>query len=311
MDAFEWDSSVGRSALASVLGSLVSEARADVGDARPDFDAAIRSLEFALQSVVIREGREDNPFDSPTFDPDAAAVSLGALAEGAIRTFTVYLPYSAPDGGQRIRLTLAGSAASGLAVLDHAEEVELGPDGIFTLVVPEGRRELSFGLWAKQDIDADATLALSAQLVDAADTATHFEHLELNLALDAAEETPPTTSRDIRGDWAPRPYVDAAGRTYYKTDDLYNIERLPGVPSSGDVEIDGWLDGSAGADFIVTGDFDEQVRGGGGDDYITGSENIGNILMGGAGGDRIEGGGWTDHAAAYWEWEYLGRPMGL
>ncbi|MGA8050338.1 MAG: calcium-binding protein, partial [Burkholderiales bacterium] len=42
-----------------------------------------------------------------------------------------------------------------------------------------------------------------------------------------------------------------------------------------------------------------------------GSENIGNILMGGAGGDRIEGGGWTDHAAAYWEWEYLGRPMGL
>ena len=311
-DAFEWGSSLSRSALTSVIGGLVSEARADAGDTGPGFNAAIRSLEFAIQSVVIREGRGDNPFASPAFAPDASPVSVGSLSEGSVRTFTAYLAYDAGTGGQRIKLSLAGSAAGKLTLLDLADEVTLGSDGVFTLVVPEGRRELSFGLWAKQDIDTGTTLQLSAQLVDAADEATHLEHIELNLALESVAETPPVTTREIRGDWAPVPYVDATtGKTYYKTDDLFNIERLAGVPSTGDVETDQWLDGSGGGDHIVTGDFDEQARGGGGDDFITGSENTGNILIGGPSSDRIEGGGWANHVAEYWEWQYLGRPMGL
>ena len=147
----------------------------------------------------------------------------------------------------------------------------------------------------------------------AEDVATHFEHVELNLLLDGVDETPPVTGREIRGDWAPKPYVDpATGATYYKYDDLGNIERLPGVPSTGDVEPDQWLDGSSGADLIVTGDFDEQAHGDAGDDFIIGSDNSpATSSCGGAGDDRIEGGGWADHAAEYWEWEYLGRPMGL
>jgi Ca2+-binding RTX toxin-like protein len=265
-----------------------------------------------IQSVAIRQGHAPNPFDSPTFDPDASPLSLGSLSEGSVRSFTLYLPYEAGAGGQRVKLTLAGGAADKLALLDHADEVALGADGAFMLVVPEGRRELSFGLWAKEDVDAGAALQLSAQLVDAEDAPTHFEHIELNLALEGVLETPPVTGREIRGDWAPKPYVDpATGKTTYKTDDLFNIERLPGVPSTGDVELDQWLDGSAGADHIVTGDFDEQARGGGGDDFIVGSDNTANILIGGGGADRIEGGGWANHAAEYWEWEYLGRPMGL
>ena len=198
-------------------------------------------------------------------------------------------------------------------MLDHADEVALGADGVFTLVVPEGRKELSFSLQAKGDIDAGATLELSAQLVDAADVATHLEHVELNLALDGVDETPPITSREIRGDWAAKPWTDpVTGVTYaYKWDDLGNIERDPGVPSTGDVEFDRWLDGSGGADHIVTGDFDEQASGGGGDDFIVGSDASGNVLAGGAGDDYIEGGGWTDHAAQYLEWDYLGRTVAL
>ena len=70
-------------------------------------------------------------------------------------------PTTPAAGGQRVKLTLAGSAADKLTLLDHADEVALGPDGAFTLVVPEGRKELSFGLWAKEDIDA-GTLELEA-----------------------------------------------------------------------------------------------------------------------------------------------------
>jgi Ca2+-binding RTX toxin-like protein len=273
-----------------------------------EIDAAVAGI----QSVVIRQGRAANPFTFPDFDPDASPASVGALTEGSVRTFTLYLPYDAGAGGQRVELTLAGGAADKLTLLDHAEEVALGLDGLFTLVVPEGRRELSFGLWAKEDVEAGAALALSAQLVDGEDEPTHLPHIELNLALDGVDETPPAATREIRGDWAPMPYIDATtGDTYYKTDDLFNIERLPGVPSTGNVETDQWLDGSPGGDYMVTGDFDQQARGGAGDDTIVGSDNSGNILIGGAGADRIEGGGWADHAAEYWEREYLGRPMGL
>src|SRR5512135_1692705 len=306
-DAFEWGSSLSRFALASVARGLEAEA-----GAAPEFELALGALEFALQSAVIRPGRSANPFDSASFGPDASPVSVGSLAEGSVRTFTLYLPYEAGTGGQRVQLALAGGAADRLALLDDAGETALGADGAFTLVVPEGRRELSFGLWAKGDVDAGAALALSAQLADGTGAATHLGHVELNLALEGVLETPPVTGREIRGDWAPKPYLDpATGKTTYKTDDLFNIERLVGVPSTGDVEVDQWLDGSAGADHIVTGDFDEQARGGGGEDFIVGSDNTGNILFGGAGADRIEGGGWTNHSAEFWEWVYLGRPMGL
>ena len=266
----------------------------------------------AAQSVLIRQGRSLNAYPSTDFDPDAPA-SLATLSEGSVRTFTLYLPYDAGSGGQHVRLTLGGGAADSLALLDQADEVALGADGVFTLVVPEGRKELSFGLRAKGDIDAGATLELSAQLVDAGDVATHLAHVELNLALDGIDEAPPVTAREIRGDWAAKPWTDpVTGVTYaYKWDDLGNIERDPGVPSTGDVELDSWLDGSGGADHIVTGDFDEQASGGDGDDFIVGSDASGNVLAGGAGNDYIEGGGWTDHAAQYLEWDYLGRTVGL
>jgi len=303
-----WDG--GLAALESLLDLFVGTAHAEAyrGVVGGEIDAAVAGI----QSVAIRQGRSANPFTSPAFDPDASPISVGALAEGSVRTFTIYLPYDAGTGGQRVRLTLAGAAADKLTLLDHADEVALGSDGVFTLVVPEGRRELSFGLWAKEDVGTGATLGLSAQLVDGENEPTHLPHIELNLALDVLDASPPTTTRDIHGDWAPMPYIDATtGETYYKTDDLFNIERLPGVPSTGDVETDQWLDGSAGGDTIVTGDFDEQARGGAGDDFIIGSSASGNILIGGAGSDRIEGGGWNNHAAEYWQREYLGRLIGL
>ncbi|MGH8745055.1 MAG: calcium-binding protein, partial [Burkholderiales bacterium] len=275
---------------------------------RREIDDAVAGI----QSVVIRQGRPANPFASLDFDPDAS-ISLGALAAGSARTFTLYLPYDAGSGGQRVNLTLAGGAADMLALLDHAGEVALGPDGAFTLLVPEGRRELSFGLRAKQDIAGGAMLGLSAQLVDAQNVATHSAHLELNLALDGAGAALPVTSREIRGDWEAKPWTDpATGITYaYRLDDLGNVERQTDVPATRAWGPEQFLRGSSGADHMVTGNFVVQAFGDAGDDFILGSDDSGNYLAGGAGSDRIEGGGWADHAAEYLELDLLGRTIGL
>lgn len=268
-------------------------------------------VDAAGQTVAIRQGRASNPFDSASFDPAFNPIALGTLSEGSVQTFTVYLPYEAGAGGQRIKLSLGGTAASMLSVLEGTGEVALGSDGLFTLQVPEGRRELSFELLATQDIDAAATLQLSAQLVDATDVPTHLEHIELNLAVAAMDETVPETAREIRGDWAPRSYVDpATGATSYKYDDLGNIERDPDMPNSSFKQLDP-LKGSTEADHIVTGDFDQMAFGFMGDDFMLGSDNTGNWLVGGAGSDRIEGGGYAAHTHDYTEFDDLGRAIKL
>lgn len=310
-DAADWGASVSRSMLAALLDALVSEAIADTGETGADFGEAIGHLEFAAQGVVIRQGRGANPFDQGSVDPDSAPVPFGALPEGSIQTFTVYLPYAAGAGGQRIRLTFDGGGADSLVVLAGGEEAALGGDGAVTLLVPEGRRELSFELLAGQDIDADSNLQLAAQLVDQSGEPTHVEHVELDLALGGEAETAPVTVREIRGDWAPREYVDpVTGRIVYKYDDLGNIERDPGVQNTSYKQQDP-LKGSAGPDEVITGDFDTEAYAFSGNDLLLGSEVTGNWLNGGAGDDRLEGGGYTEHGSDYYEFAYLGRVVKL
>jgi len=120
--------------------------------------------------------------------------------------------------------------------------------------------------------------------------------------------------REIRGDWAPKPYTNpVTGETFpYRWDELGNIERDPGVPNTtGFGELDNKLDGSSGPDHIVTGDYEDTAYGFEGDDSITGSEVNGSDFYGGAGNDWIEALGYTDHAADYFEFEYLGRTIKL
>jgi|GEM_PF-4925168 hypothetical protein len=64
-------------------------------------------------------------------------------------------------------LHLTGSAAAKFALLNDASQIPLGADGSFTLLIPEGERQASFGLWAKADIGAAETIGLSAQLIGA------------------------------------------------------------------------------------------------------------------------------------------------
>jgi len=52
----------------------------------------------------------------------------------------------------------------------------LAADGTFELSIPNGEREVVFGLRAAKDVDSDATLTLSAQLADVNDNPTHHQH---------------------------------------------------------------------------------------------------------------------------------------
>ena len=306
-------------------------------------EEALATVSGAGQTVVIRSGGGTNPFDDPTFDPNASPASTGALDEGSVSVFTVFLPYEASEGGQRIKLNLEGAAADKLKVYAGEEEVELQADGVFTLTVAEGQREVSFESFALEDVDADATLQVSAQLVslvDGSELATHQERQELVLSLDAEAETA-AGGLEYRGDWEvkyyPRlnpdgtPAVDDLGQPIYESriDARYphieNVERttdsIPDMPAF--YQIGGvfylaplgptmsYIRGYEGADHVWMGvaNGTDVTRTFDGDDQVTGSEFAANAIYAGAGSDWVEGGAFADHAEEYLEFSFSGRTI--
>ncbi|HEX7053194.1 MAG TPA: putative Ig domain-containing protein [Burkholderiales bacterium] len=308
---FEWGASVDRSTLDGIIASLLEQARSTALAVSPPLASALQLLQDAAQTVVIRSDRAANPFDDGAFDPDSAPLANGTLSEGSLSTWTVYLPYEAAAGGQRIRLDLAGADLGGLSVLADGEAVDIGADGTFTVTVPEGSREATIEIAALADLDADREFTLSATLVNAAGEATHLEHEEARISLDAVDEAPGTTVREIRGDWAP--FTDPqTGAPLFQDDGFGNIARQPGVPNvSGFSEPDNKLDGSPDADHIVTGDYEDTVYGFAGDDAVEGSDLWGSVFFGGAGNDWLEAGRYDEHASDYSEFTYLGRTVRL
>ena len=148
--------------------------------------------------VVLRPGRGPNPFDDPNFAQENDVASAGQK-EGQVKTYTAYLPYDAPEGGQHIAFHLTGAAASKLQVLLDADTIAVGPDNEFDLLIPAGTRAITFGLRSAQDVDADETLGISAELVDDTGNPTHQAHLELNLAVDATNEPSTAPTNVIAG----------------------------------------------------------------------------------------------------------------
>jgi Ca2+-binding RTX toxin-like protein len=160
--------------------------------------SSARLLEDAGQSIVIRPGRAANPFDDAAF-ADENTVAIDNLSEGGVTTFTLFLPYEADIGGQRIKLTLTGPGPDKFQVLRDADPIPIAADGAFELVVPQGSREIVFGVRNNQDIDADETLSLQAQLLDDQGSPTHLAHAELTINFDAQTEVAPGVTSSISG----------------------------------------------------------------------------------------------------------------
>ncbi|HYC44888.1 MAG TPA: calcium-binding protein [Burkholderiales bacterium] len=242
----------------------------------------------AAQVLAIRPGIDRNPFDSASAAVSASVVNSGSVREGQVKTFTAFIPYEAQSGGQRISLSLQGSAATGFKVLNLADEIAVNADGTFTLWIKEGDRSVTFGLWAQGDVDVDQTLALSATLVDAAGAPTHKTHLELNLAVDAnAEPTTPvaTLNGTINADSLSVPSASTTAHT------------LNGLTGNDIAR------GGAAHDIIDGGFDDDYLTGGAGDDRFIGGDGNDFIVLG-AGTDNAQGGPGDDFLG-YWGYDVL------
>ena len=276
-----WDSVI--TGLDAALSLFAGTARA--AETRAAAEKAIEDVRAAAQTVVVRQGASRSPFDNAAFDPNGATPT-GALKEGQVATYTAYLPYEAGSGGQTISFKFAGTSASKLRVLDRADEITPNGDGSFVLTVLEGTRQISFGLWAKEDVDTDETLTISATLTDSAGTATHKTHTELVLTLNALDEADAGVAQTIDGT-AQADVMDAAGVSGTDPDSALDPERTS------------ILNGAAGGDHIAGGLRADTFNGGEGNDWIFSygvydddfqplSDADAEKLSGDAGGDLLQ-----------------------
>ncbi|MDN5942240.1 MAG: hypothetical protein L0H94_10190, partial [Nitrospira sp.] len=145
-------------------------------------------VQRAGQTVVLEKGHGPNPFNGTGFNPtDPGTISSATLPEGQLQAYTLSLPFEAGSGGQRVQLQLSGTGVSALRVRANGTELTL-QNGLVTLTVPEGLRQLVFGLQITGDVDVDGGLSVSATLIDANSVATHTTHQEASLTVDAQVE---------------------------------------------------------------------------------------------------------------------------
>ena len=95
-------------------------------------------VQRAGQTVVISKGVGVNPFNGQGFDPDGIPPATVSVNEGQWQTVSLYLPFEAGTGGQRISLQLQGPQVNQLSVLTDNGAQAIGANGTFELTVPEG-----------------------------------------------------------------------------------------------------------------------------------------------------------------------------
>ncbi|HSL03114.1 MAG TPA: putative Ig domain-containing protein [Nitrospiraceae bacterium] len=273
-------------------------------------------VQRAGQVVVIEKGMGPNPFTGGSFNPnDPGTISTVTLPEGQLQAYTLALPFEAGTGGQRVQLQLSGTGVSALRV--RANGTELTPqNGFVTLTVPEGQRQLVFGLQVKDDVDVAGGLTLNATLVDAGNVATHNSHQEATLSVDAQVEgtigyTNGLPSRTFTGD-----ATDNVLDTISMNGTQLNVVAfgqdgndffVPNPEGQGNHQFFGGtgadflqgalghdrLFGEGGRDILIGLEGDDVLDGGDQEDALSGG--LGNdVLDGGAGDDSLTGNGGAD-----------------
>ncbi|MBC7837923.1 MAG: putative Ig domain-containing protein [Nitrospiraceae bacterium] len=300
----------------------------------PRLSSSVRSVveeareiaQRAGQTVVVQQGMGPNPFNGHGFNPnDPGTISTATLPEGQLQAYTLSLPYGAGTGGQRLQLTLIGPNASAFSIRTDGTELT-GQNGTFTLIIPEGQRQLVVGLRAKDDVSVSSALTVSATLVAADNQATHTTHLEANMAL-ADTGTLASSELPVQGP------VDYSLSNEYIFQGVYlNNEEVFGTGLGdnhwgqfGDDRLHGlggtdYLAGGWGRDALYGGDDSDWLQGdwseemdalgpqeqdyldgGTGDDTLLGYGND-DVLLGGDGADQLLGDDYPEAPG--------GRPVG-
>jgi Ca2+-binding RTX toxin-like protein len=280
------------STLALLTGSTSAYGKDEI---TKSFQKAEETVTNAAQTPVLTPGGEASPFTADMVGYDPNQVASEEVSEGHAKSFTLYLPYEAGESGQSVKLTLGGASADKFSLLYQGQKIDLGSDGAFEVKVRAGTTQASFLLWELGDVDQDETLQIKAQLVDGNGQATHLEHVELNLALDAVDEIPPQFDRTIVGDLETIDTQPDAEGIQAGYDSLGNELVDADKPSPGKEDA---LFDSASNDLIQPGSGNDVVYAlNGGNDLIEGGAGS-DIVNGGAGDDRLYGGDEIDIAAA-------------
>jgi len=295
-------------------------------------DPALQKVEASGEWVAISPLSTANPFDSPNFAGENAVLASG-FVEGGVARYSVFIPYEAGQNGQRVKLALTGAGANNYEILSEGGVVPLAADGTFELSIPNGEREVVFGLRAAKDVDSDATLTLSAQLADVNDNPTHHQHAEVSLAIHGVVESAPSVGPTIAGSSQDDNRLGSAGhhevlgdasnnrvQGLAGHDEIYGnggddiVESGPGADiAAGDdgndaVYADSEITEAALRDYIATSATSqtagtmpaqllisqtEWLQGGLGNDTVVGTGNN-DVLFGGGGKDLLVGGAGHD-----------------
>jgi VCBS repeat-containing protein len=278
-DAFEFGGNVTRATLDNIIKGLEAGEQTASDAVRSALGGAAAILKNAAEYPVLRRLalKDGNPFDDPTFDPQTAPTTSGALAEGQAETYGFSLPYEAAEGGQRIKVQLQGEGVGKLSIVSDGMSVP-SANGAFYLLIPQGRREASFALVAADDVGGSAGVSISVTLVDANGVATHQTHLEANVTLDHEDQTFSTV-------------FDAATAT-----DFASADRINGYFTQGGTQNDPTvyrtrLVGTTRGDLFIGDHASESLVAGGGNDFVVEGEASTGVY---AGGDAIDAGAGND-----------------
>jgi Ca2+-binding RTX toxin-like protein len=227
----------------------------------------------AGQTVVIQSGVGANPFHTPGYVPGGP--SSATLEERLGEIFRLSLPFAAGTGGQRILLHLQGPQANQLSIATDEGAQTVGPDGTVELIVPEGADQVRFTLIASDEVSADATVTLSATLVDEMGEATHETQVESVVSVTAFVGTGNDGYEQSVEDYS-----------YLTLADYALIEGLLAIGAGGFLHQT--LIGGQGPDAINywQGFGDDTLYGNGGDDWISGGYGH-DLLYGGDGDDQL------------------------
>lgn len=232
------------------------------------------------KSVALVEGNGSNIWNQPGFDIASLAGGSSTLIEDTAKSFTIYLNQAA-DAGDVLTLALSGLQDKFLAVLGDTTVEANGA----TIKLVEGQTQVSFALVQHGELDADASVALSATYTGA-DASVISNSFGVDLK-DTGQTTmtyngdqrPSLKDDGVSFDWNASVYLSDGTLTNATLEEGFS-DAITG--SAGRDKIYGLagndaLDGGAGADDIEGGDGDDMIGGGAGSDHISGGD--GNDLI--------------------------------